>query len=411
MKIYRVGGAVRDALLGLPPGDTDWVVVGATPERMAELGFTPVGRDFPVFLHPRTHEEYALARTERKTSRGYRGFAFNCSPEVSLEDDLARRDLTINAIAQADDGSLVDPFGGQRDIEARILRHVSEAFREDPVRILRLARFAARFPEFQIAPETMTLMRSMVASGEVDALVPERSWQEIARGLMTTRPSRMFAVLRECGALARILPELDRLGEADDQGFARALHAVDHAAADEAPLEVRFAALCTRIAPEPAPAIEAIAARLRIPNACRVLALLVAREYDEILAAIRLPAEALANLVTRLDLIRRPERLEPVLAAVRAVLAADRGAGGANAAAGLHPPPAGATHRIDFPQGGWLQQVSAAARSIDAGAIAARAGDPARIPMLVQQARAAAIEAERRPADGPGSDSDRQHAG
>src|SRR5690606_26550153 len=210
MKIYRVGGAVRDALLGLPPGDTDWVVVGATPERMAELGFTPVGRDFPVFLHPETKEEYALARTERKTARGYQGFVFNCSPDVTLEEDLARRDLTINAIAQAEDGTLVDPFGGQRDLEARVLRHLRDAF-------------AARFPDFSVAPETMALMRRMVQSGEVDALVPERSWQEIARGLMTSKPSRMFSVLRECGALARILPELDAL--ADGDGFARALRA------------------------------------------------------------------------------------------------------------------------------------------------------------------------------------------
>ncbi|MFA7506390.1 MAG: multifunctional CCA tRNA nucleotidyl transferase/2'3'-cyclic phosphodiesterase/2'nucleotidase/phosphatase [Burkholderiaceae bacterium] len=399
MKIYRVGGAVRDALLGLPPGDTDWVVVGATPERMAELGFTPVGRDFPVFLHPRTHEEYALARTERKTSRGYRGFAFNCSPEVSLEDDLARRDLTINAIAQADDGSLVDPFGGQRDIEARILRHVGEAFAEDPVRILRLARFAARFPEFDIAPETMALMRAMVASGEVDALVPERSWQEIARGLMTAKPSRMFLVLRECGALARILPELDDLAVDGGYGFERALQAVDHAAAADAPLEVRFAALCSRIAPEPGPAIEAIADRLRVPNACRVLALLVAREQDAILAAIELPADALAGLVTRLDLIRRPERLEPVLAAVRAALAADRDCGSARqAATRAAAAPVATADDIDFPQAGWLRQASAAARSVDAGAIAAGAGDPGEIPALIQRARVAAIagiEAQR----------------
>lgn len=379
MKIYRVGGAVRDALLGLPPGDTDWVVVGATPERMAELGYTPVGRDFPVFLHPRTREEYALARTERKTARGYRGFAFNCSPDVTLEDDLARRDLTINAIAQADDDSLVDPFGGQRDIEARILRHVGEAFAEDPVRILRLARFAARFPEFSIAGETMALMRAMVESGEVDALVPERSWQEISRGLMTARPSRMFATLRECGALARILPELDGLASGDGSGFARALRAIDHAAASNAPLEARFAALCSRIARDAAPAIEAIASRLRVPTACRVLALLVAREYDAILAASSLPAEALAELVGRLDLIRRPERLEPVLAAVRAGLAAD-------------------DESAAFPQAEWLHRVSAVARAIDAGALAARAHDPAEIPALLHQARAsaiAAIEAER----------------
>src|SRR5690606_27209053 len=244
MKIYRVGGAVRDALLGLPPGDTDWVVVGATPERMAELGYTPVGRDFPVFLHPRTHEEYALARTERKTARGYRGFAFNCSPEVSLEADLAPRDLTVHAVAQADDGSLVDPCGGQRDIAARVLRHVGAAFAEDPVRILRLARFAARFPDFDVAPETLALARAMVASGEVDALVPERCWQEIARGLMTQHPSRMFAVLRECGALARILPELDRPGGGDGRELDRALRAADHAAGTKGSLELRFAALC-----------------------------------------------------------------------------------------------------------------------------------------------------------------------
>ncbi len=388
MKIYRVGGAVRDALLGLPPGDTDWVVVGATPERMAELGFTPVGRDFPVFLHPRTHEEYALARTERKTARGYRGFAFNCSPDVSLEDDLARRDLTINAIAQADDGSLVDPFGGQRDIAARVLRHVGEAFAEDPVRILRLARFAARFPDFGIAPETMALMRTMVDSGEVDALVPERSWQEIARGLMTARPSRMFTILRECGALARILPELDRLGAGDGHGFARALRAADRAAAADAALDVRFAALCSRIAPEPAPAIETIATRLRVPNACRVLALLVAREYDVILAANTLSPDALAELARRLDLIRRPERLEPVLTAVRAGLAAERDI---DANPGMAP--AGASDDTEFSQAGWLHLVAAAASSIDAGSIAATAADPARIPQLVHQARVAAIAA------------------
>lgn len=384
MKIYRVGGAVRDALLGLPPGDTDWVVVGATPERMAELGFTPVGRDFPVFLHPQTREEYALARTERKTARGYRGFAFNCSPEVTLEDDLARRDLTINAIAQADDGSLVDPFDGQRDIEARILRHVGAAFAEDPVRILRLARFAARFPEFSIAPDTMALMRAMVDSGEVDALVPERSWQEIARGLMSAQPSRMFAILRECGALARVLPELDRLASGDGHGFARALRAADQAAARNTPLEVRFAALCSRIATAPAPAIEAMATRLRVPNACRLLALLVAREYDTILAAATLPAEALAELVRRLDLLRRPDRLELVLAAVRAGLAADDETAG-------------------FAQAGWLRRVSAAAGAIDAGAIATTATDPAHIPALLHQARVAAISAieAERPAPGP----------
>ena len=220
MQIYQVGGAVRDGLLGLPVQDRDWVVVGATPEQMAALGFAPVGRDFPVFLHPDTHEEYALARTERKSGRGYRGFTVQASPEVTLEQDLARRDLTINAIAAAPEWApsgaacaqgLIDPFGGQRDLRARVLRHVSPAFREDPVRILRVARFAARFHDFTIAPETLALMRAMVAEGEAAHLVPERVWQELARGLMEKHPERMFAVLRECGALAVILPEVERL--------------------------------------------------------------------------------------------------------------------------------------------------------------------------------------------------------
>src|SRR5579863_4585679 len=217
MNIYAVGGAIRDDMLGLPVQDRDYVVVGATPEQMTAQGFKPVGKDFPVFLHPQTHEEYALARTERKTAAGYHGFQFFYAPDVTLEEDLARRDLTINAMAQEVQpggmltGEVVDPFGGARDIEARVFRHVSDAFLEDPVRILRIARFAARFADFTVAPETLELMREMVASGEVDALVPERVWQEIARGLMEAKPSRMFEVLRDCGALARVLPELDAL--------------------------------------------------------------------------------------------------------------------------------------------------------------------------------------------------------
>src|SRR5574340_901503 len=210
-RIYCVGGAVRDRLLGLPVQDHDWVVVGSTPEEMVARGFQPVGKDFPVFLHPRTHEEYALARTERKTARGYKGFQVYAEPEVTLEQDLARRDLTINAIARDETGGIIDPHHGVSDIRAGILRHVSRAFVEDPVRILRVARFAARFEQFSIAPETLELMREMVRNGEVDALVPERVWQELAKGLMERRPSRMFRALRECGALARILPELDRL--------------------------------------------------------------------------------------------------------------------------------------------------------------------------------------------------------
>ena len=215
MQIYMVGGAVRDQLLGLPVNDRDWVVVGATPEQMQALGYLPVGKDFPVFLHPETHEEYALARTERKTAPGYKGFAFHTAQDVTLEQDLARRDLTINSIAEPAgltvSGSLFDPYNGQKDLQDRVLRHVTDAFREDPVRILRVARFAARFTDFSIAPETMALMREMVEDGEVDALVPERVWQELSRGLMEAQPSRMLTVLRDCGALQRLLPEVARL--------------------------------------------------------------------------------------------------------------------------------------------------------------------------------------------------------
>ena len=212
MQAWIVGGAVRDRLLGRPVNDRDWVVVGSTPEAMAAAGFTPVGRDFPVFLHPQTHEEYALARTERKSGRGYLGFAVQASPDVTLEDDLTRRDLTINAIAEDPaTGALVDPHGGQRDLQQRVLRHVGPAFVDDPVRLLRLARLAARFADFSVAPETEALLAQMVASGEVDHLVPERVWQELSRGLMEDRPDRMFDVLRHCGALRVLLPEVDRL--------------------------------------------------------------------------------------------------------------------------------------------------------------------------------------------------------
>ena len=252
MKIYQVGGAVRDRLLGRPVSDRDWVVVGATPQAMLDRGFQPVGKDFPVFLHPDSHEEYALARTERKTAPGYHGFSVHAAPDVTLEQDLSRRDLTINAMAEGPDGEIIDPCGGQRDLAARCLRHVSPAFAEDPVRILRLARFAARFTDFTVAPETLALMRRMVEAGEVDALVAERVWQEVSRGLMEARPSRMFEVLRDCGALARLAPELDRLFGVPqppqhhpeiDTGV-HVLMVLDQSAAAAAPLAVRYACLC-----------------------------------------------------------------------------------------------------------------------------------------------------------------------
>ena len=306
MQIFTVGGAVRDELLGLPVQDRDYVVVGATPEEMLARGFKPVGKDFPVFLHPKTHEEHALARTERKTGQGYQGFSFHAAPEVGLEEDLARRDLTINAIARADDGSLTDPFHGVADIEARVLRHVGPAFIEDPVRILRVARFAARFTDFSVAPETVELMRKMVVRGEADHLVAERVWQELAKGLMEAKPSRMIYMLRECGALARLLPELDRLfgvpQRADfhpeiDTGV-HVMMALDHSAQQGYGLPVRFAVLLHDLGKGLTPAtelprhvghearsvmlVEELCARLRTPADCRDLALLVARHHGDI---------------------------------------------------------------------------------------------------------------------------------
>jgi tRNA nucleotidyltransferase (CCA-adding enzyme) len=339
MKRYLVGGAVRDALLGLPEGDRDWVVVGAQPQQLLDAGYLQVGRDFPVFLHPQTKEEHALARTERKTGAGYRGFQVLADPSVTLEDDLLRRDLTINAIAQDEAGALIDPHGGQRDIAGKVLRHVSDAFIEDPVRILRLARFAARFDGFHVADETMALMRRMVGSGEVDALVPERVWQELARGLMEATPSRMFAVLRECGALARLLPEVDRLWgvpqRADyhpevDTGV-HLMMVLDMAARLNASLAVRFACLGHDLGKGTTPAdvlprhlgheqrsvalVRAVCERLRVPLACRELAEVVAREHGNVHRSGEFNAVAVLRLIERCDAIRRPDRFAEMLLA------------------------------------------------------------------------------------------------
>lgn len=339
MKTYLVGGAVRDRLLGRPQGDRDWVVVGTTPEAMLAAGFRPVGKDFPVFLHPNTGEEHALARTERKSGRGYHGFDVHASPDVTLEEDLTRRDLTINAMAEDHDGTLIDPWGGQRDLGARVLRHVSPAFAEDPVRILRLARFAARLPEFTVAPETLALMRGMVADGEVDHLVAERVWQELARGLMEDRPSRMFEVLRECGALARLLPEVDRLWgvpqRADyhpevDTGV-HLMMVLDMSARLGGSLSVRYACLGHDLGKGTTPAdvlprhldhearsvelLQSVGQRLRVPNDCRELADVVAREHGNIHRSDDLNAEALLRLLERCDAIRKPQRFDDVLLA------------------------------------------------------------------------------------------------
>ena len=347
MQTYLVGGAVRDALMGLPVHDRDWVVVASTPEAMGAAGFVPVGRDFPVFLHPQTHEEYALARTERKTAPGYRGFVVHAAPEVTLVQDLARRDLTINAMAAppAADGRLPDlhaiedPFGGRSDLQARVLRHTSDAFTEDPVRILRVARFAARFPDFSVAEATLALMRAMVDGGEVQHLVPERIWQELAKGLMTQRPARMLEVLRSCGALRAVLPEVDALWGVPqspehhpevDTGVHLGL-VLDAAAAAGAPLTVRFACLghdLGKAGTDPAHwprhighegrsvrALQALCKRLRVPQACAELAEVVAREHGNVHRSADLGPEAVLRLLERCDAFRKPARFAEILLA------------------------------------------------------------------------------------------------
>ncbi|MCX7209403.1 MAG: multifunctional CCA addition/repair protein, partial [Burkholderiales bacterium] len=339
--IYTVGGAVRDALLGLPVKDRDYVVVGADPEQLQALGYQSVGKDFPVFLHPDTHEEYALARTERKTAPGYAGFAFHAAADVTLEQDLMRRDLTINAIAMDEQGNLIDPYGGQADIQNKIFRHVSKAYAEDPVRILRLARFAARFPDFSIASETMQLMQTMVQAGEVDALVPERVWQELSRGLMEKKPSRLFQVLQECGALQKILPELAALNtvqytsssQLEKNLYSIALQVVDEAAQHNASLAIRFALLLcdaemlnghsdvasttTKLSSLNTTFVEAACARLKIQNEVRDVVIMFARESSNLRHANTFSAEMLVKLFERCDAFRRPERFGELLIAMQ----------------------------------------------------------------------------------------------
>jgi tRNA nucleotidyltransferase (CCA-adding enzyme) len=405
MQAYVVGGAVRDALLGRSGGDRDWVVVGATPEELTAAGYTSVGRDFPVFLHPQTREEYALARTERKTAPGYHGFVFHAAPDITLEQDLARRDLTINAMAQADDGSLIDPHGGQRDLAAKLLRHIGEAFAEDPVRILRLARFAARLPDFSVAPETMALMKHMVAVGEVDALVAERVWQELSRGLMEARPSRMFEVLRECGALARLLPEVDRLWGVPqpaehhpevDSGV-HLMMVLDMSAALAAPLAVRYACLVHDLGKGTTPAdvlprhigheersvrlARALGERLRVPNECRELGEVVAREHGNIHRSLEFGAAALLRLLERCDAFRKPQRFDDILLACECDA---RGRLGREAA--------------PYPQRARLREALARALAVDATAVAAEAAarglaGPA-IGEAIRSARQQALEGD-----------------
>ena len=374
MKIYAVGGAVRDELLGLPVSDRDYVVVGATPEEMESLGYKPVGRDFPVFLHPQTHEEYALARTERKVARGYKGFQIHAAPDVTLEQDLERRDLTINALARDEAGRLVDPFGGAADLERGLLRHVSSAFVEDPVRILRVARFAARFG-FAVAPETMALMRSMVAGGEADALVPERVWQEFSRGLTEGEPALMFSVLAETGLLGKLLPELELAfehGRPANDASRVLVRSLACAAGERLALAARFA-LVALGAPSPDAARE-LSERLKAPADCRDLAVLARRQAEGLRRAPASGARDLLAALEHCDAFRRPERFEELLALLACAERGERGWG-----------------QIPYMPGSVLKRALAAAAGVDAGAIAAQ-GEKSDVAERVRRARTAAIE-------------------
>jgi len=400
MQTYVVGGAVRDELLGLPVKDRDHVVVGATPEQMVALEYRPVGKDFPVFLHPVTHEEYALARTERKVAKGYKGFQVFASPEVTLEEDLARRDLTINAIAKTENGELIDPYHGLSDIKEKILRHVSPAFIEDPVRILRVARFAARFTDFSIAAETMELMRSMVEEGEVDALVAERVWQELSKGIMEEKPSRMFETLRACGVLKRILPEVDRLWGVPqpaqhhpeiDTGV-HVMMVLDYAASQHYSLPVRFAALTHDLGKGTTPPdilprhigheersvnlLRDVCRRLRVPNDCKELAHIVAKYHGKVHQADEMRPETLVKLLQDTDAFRQPERFREFL---RACECDSRGR------TGFEDKP--------FPQADKLLKVLEVATNVDAGAVARQFDEPEVIRQKVFEARVDAVKA------------------
>ena len=367
MKIFQVGGSIRDELLGLPVVDRDWVVVGATPEDMVRAGFKPVGRDFPVFLHPQTHEEYALARTERKTAPGYRGFIFHTAPDVTLEEDLARRDFTVNAMARQvqpaiNDAPLIDPFSGIDDLRQGLLRHVGPAFSEDPVRILRCARFVARLG-FRVAPDTMALMRAMTLAGEVDALVPERVWQEVSRGLMERNPIALFALLDDAGALARVAPEL-----APWRADTNAMRGLAATACAASGLAERFAALCSHLESD---AVDRLSTRLKVPTDCRDLASLYVRHRTQLQAAAGLDEKALAELVRAADGLRQPDRFSALVAVAAACSTSD----------------VGLTNIVTRR----LRVALAAIRGIDAGAIARQASTPSQIQAALRQARERAV--------------------
>lgn len=401
MQVYLVGGAVRDKLLGRPVKDRDYVVVGATPEAMERLGYRRVGADFPVFLHPETHCEYALARTERKTGRGYHGFVVHAAPDVTLEQDLARRDLTINAMAEGPDGVLVDPFGGADDLARGILRHVSPAFAEDPLRVLRVARFAARFG-FEVAPETLELMRAIVAADELEALTPERVWAEFERALSETRPRRFFEVLRACHALARLLPEVDALFGVPqspehhpeiDCGV-HTLMVLDQAVARSADTPVRFAALVHDLGKGTTPPsewprhigheqrgaalVQALARRLRVPREHTELGVLVATYHLHAHRAFELRPETLLALLEALDGFRRPERVQRFLAACEA---------DARGRTGFEDRP--------YPQAAYIAAAAAAARGVSGRPLAASGLSGTAIAAKIRDLRIEAIQGVR----------------
>lgn len=401
MQIYLVGGAVRDELLGSVVTDRDYVVVGSSVDEMLAAGFRPVGKDFPVFLHPKTQDEYALARTERKVASGYKGFTIHAATDVTLEEDLGRRDLTINAMAKNSDGQLIDPYGGLADIQSKTLRHVSAAFAEDPVRILRLARFAARYADFSVAPETNALMQQMVDAGEVDALVAERVWQELSKGLMEVKPSRMFEVLRSCGALKKLLPELDRLWGVPqpakyhpeiDTGV-HVMMVIDYAASKDFSLPVRFAALMHDLGKGTTPKemlprhighearsvslLKEITKRLRVPTDCKELAQMVAKYHGKLHAVEEMRPSTLLSFLIELDAIRQPERLKLFLQACEAD---SRGRTGFEERA--------------QPEAIRLLNALDAASSIDAGAVARGIETPEKIKTAVFEARLAAIQSK-----------------
>lgn len=403
LEVYSVGGAVRDAILGISVKDHDYVVVGSTEAEMRALGYQPVGKDFPVFLHPKTHAEYALARTERKTAKGYKGFLIHASPEITLEQDLARRDFTMNAIAKSATGELIDPYNGQQDIAQKVIRHVSDAFVEDPVRILRAARFSARFADFTIADETMQLMQTMVRNGEVDALIPERVWQELAKGLMESKPSRMFAVLRACGALQKILPELDCLWGVPqpkkhhpevDTGV-HVMMVLDYAAQQGFTLPVRFAALMHDLGKGVTPKdvlprhighdingaaiVKEVSKRLRAPNQSAELAFIVAKFHIKAHMVLDMKPSTILRLLMDLDAIRQPERFEHFLQTCES---------DARGRLGLE--------QVALPGHDLLRHALKAAMDINAGEIAKKQDSPAQIKHAIYEARLVKVKAVMR---------------